>query len=131
MVLRLARPRFAAVLILVLGACRTAPVYDVARHLLDVDPYATEEDVRDQIERAATLHGWRAEPIGERRLRLTKRRGQHAAVVDGVAHDPELCARAFRHAKGQGEQGRLPHPLSSRPGQHGLHLLHRRFGGTS
>lgn len=67
-------------LALLLGACRTAPIYNVQRAPIGMSG-ASLEDVGVWIDRAARLQEWRTEAVAPGTLLVTKSRGRHVATA--------------------------------------------------
>ena len=77
-------------LVLILGACRNAPIESVEQAPLKASPVASLQDISDVVRRAATKHGWVVveEEPGTTTLKLT--RGWNTWVTTRVQYDTKM-----------------------------------------
>lgn len=83
----------ALALAVLLGACTTAPIYNVTN-----EPFASPrslELVGERIERAARLQGWRPERLADDEIIVSRSKGQHTAAAT-VTFDTRSFSIALR-----------------------------------
>ena len=85
-----------ALLALLAGACRTAPIYNVTSASLSSSE-ATLEEVGKQIERAARFQNWETESPQPGILIVTRRRGKHVGVAT-IRYDTGSFSIALRNS---------------------------------
>ena len=84
---------------LLLGACRTAPIYNVEAQPIAVSASTyTLEDVRKAIIRAGSRRGWTFQDSGEGMLVGTIALRKHRATID-VSYDKETFDITYRDSE--------------------------------
>lgn len=68
--------------VLLIAACRTAPVYNVESAPLDAPPTATLQDIQRAIIRAGAQRGWEMSPVEPGHIVGTLARRDFTAVID-------------------------------------------------
>lgn len=68
--------------VLLIAACRGAPVYNVESAPLNAPPTATLTDIQRAIIRAGAMRGWQMTPTDPGHIVGTLNRRSHTAVID-------------------------------------------------